>query len=56
MLMQGATPTWPGMVLPSNANSGPTAVKAGGLPINVVGDQGAVFPSGGTATFNQSGQ
>jgi hypothetical protein len=56
MLMQGATPTWPGMVLPSNINSGPTAVKAGGLAINVVGDQGTVFPSGGTATFQQSGQ
>lgn len=56
MLMQGSTPSWPGMVLPSNANTGPTAVKANGLPMNVVGDQGVVFPSGGSATFNSSGQ
>jgi hypothetical protein len=56
MCMQGSTPTWPGMVLPSNVNTGPTAVKANGLPMNVVGDQGVTFPSGGSITFNSSGQ
>src|SRR6185436_891280 len=56
MLMQGSTPSWPGMVLPSSANTGPSAVKVNGLPMNVKGDQGVVFPSGGSATFNSSGQ
>jgi hypothetical protein len=56
MLMQGNTPMWPGMVLPSTNNTGSSAVKANGLPINVVNDQGVVFPSGGTATFDKSGQ
>jgi hypothetical protein len=56
MCMQGATPSWPGMVLPSNANTGPTAVKANGLPMNVVGDKGITFPSGGSISFTTSGQ
>ena len=56
MCMQGSTPSWPGMVLPSSANSGGTAVKANGLPMNVVGDKGVTFPSGGSVSFTQSGQ
>jgi hypothetical protein len=56
MLMQGVPATWPGMVLPSTGNSGPTAVKANGLPVNIMGDTGTVFPSGGTAQFTSSGQ
>jgi hypothetical protein len=56
MTMQGAPPQWPGMVLPSQGNSGPTAVTVNGLPMNVVGDQGVTFPSGGTSSFGQSGQ
>jgi hypothetical protein len=54
MVMQGSVPTWPGMVLPSQKNTSP--VTAGGLPINVVGDKAIVFPSGGSATFDGSGQ
>ncbi|HKQ72632.1 MAG TPA: hypothetical protein VJ810_02815 [Blastocatellia bacterium] len=54
MLMQGNTPTWPGMALPSQQNTGPVTIN--NIPINVVGDQGVVLPSGGTATFNSSGQ
>jgi len=54
ILMQGNTPTWPGMVLPSQNNSGPVTINH--IPINVVGDQGVVFPSGGSANFNTSGQ
>jgi uncharacterized Zn-binding protein involved in type VI secretion len=51
MVMQGNT--WPGMVLPSTAN--PT-VTINGLPVNVIGDQATIFPSGAPATFAQSGQ
>ena len=56
MTMQGSPAQWPGMVLPSSANTGPTAVKVNGLPMNVVGDQGITFPSGGSSSFSQSGQ
>ncbi len=56
LIMQGTVPTWPGMMLPSLVNTGPRAVSINRLPINVVGDQGIVFPSGGAATFNASGQ
>lgn len=52
--MQGNTPTWPGMVLPSTQNNG--AVKANGIPINVEGDSGITLPNGGSVTFNTSGQ
>ena len=54
MAMQGqnAAP-WPGMVLPSSGN--PT-VTINGIPINVVNDQAVIFPSGGSAAFNVSGQ
>ncbi|MCY1022310.1 hypothetical protein [Pyxidicoccus sp. MSG2] len=55
MAMQGLTggPMWPGMVLPSTGN--PT-VTINNIPINVVNDKAAIFPSGGMATFNSSGQ
>jgi hypothetical protein len=54
MVMQGSTPTWPGMVLPSQGNTGPVTVN--GIPMNVVGDQAVIFPSGGTASLGTSGQ
>jgi hypothetical protein len=54
MVLQGAPSIWPGMVLPSTKNTGP--VTAGGIPINVVGDRAAIFPNGGSATFDTSGQ
>ena len=54
MVMQGTTPMWPGMVLPTQGNAGPVSVNQ--IPMNVVGDQAIVFPSGGTASFNSSGQ
>lgn len=53
IVMQGNTPTWPGMMLPSVGN--PT-VTINFVAINVVDDQAAVFPSGGVGTFTQSGQ
>jgi len=54
MVMQGSVPTWPGMMLPSQNNTSP--VSANGIPMNVVGDQAVIFPSGGSASFSQSGQ
>jgi len=54
MVMQGSVPTWPGMMLPSQSNTSP--VSANGIPMNVVGDQAVIFPSGGSASFSQSGQ
>jgi uncharacterized Zn-binding protein involved in type VI secretion len=54
MVMQGNTPTWPGMVLPSTANTGP--VTANHLPINVTTDKAVIFPSGASATLDESGQ
>ena len=58
MVMQGTHPrkTWPGMMLPSSANTGPGKVTINNLAINVEGDQAVIFPSGGSATFNTSGQ
>jgi hypothetical protein len=55
MAMQGLSgaPMWPGMVLPSAGN--PT-VTVNHVPVNVVNDQAAIFPSGGTAVFTSSGQ
>lgn len=55
MAMQGQSgaPMWPGMVLPSAGN--PT-VTVNNVPVNVVGDQAAIFPSGGMAAFSASGQ
>jgi uncharacterized Zn-binding protein involved in type VI secretion len=54
MVMQGNNPSWPGMVLPSQANTGP--VTCGFIPVNVVGDQAVVFPTGAPAAFGSSGQ
>lgn len=54
MAMQGNTPMWPGMVLPSQGNTGP--VTANHLPMNVVGDQAVIFPTGAPASFDASGQ
>ena len=55
--MQGGNtspvPIWPGMVLPSSNNS---TVTINHLPINVVGDKAVIFPNGGSASFDQSGQ
>lgn len=54
MLMQGNPPrVWPGMVQPSTNNA---TVKINHIAVNVQGDMGVVFPSGGTATLNTSGQ
>lgn len=57
MAMQGggtsSALTWPGMVLPSQNNTGPVRC---GLPVNVVGDQAVIFPMGAPASFDASGQ
>src|SRR5205085_1072462 len=54
MAMQGNNPVWPGMVLPSKGNTGMVSVNH--LAMNVQGDQAIVFPSGGMANFDTSGQ
>jgi hypothetical protein len=54
MVMQGSGPLWPGMVLPTQGNSGPVSVNS--IPMNVVGDQAIIFPSGGAASLTASGQ
>jgi len=53
MVMQGQTgaPLWPGMMLRGSAT-----VTVNRLPVNVVNDQAVIFPSGGSAAFNPSGQ
>ena len=56
MVLQGSSKTWPGMMLPSNANTGPTKVSINNLAINVQNDQAVIFPSGGSAIFSTSGQ
>ena len=53
MVMQGSSPTWPGMVQPSSVNA---TVTINHVAINVVGDMATIFPSGGSATFSGSGQ
>lgn len=53
MVMQGAIPTWPGMVLPSQGNA---TVTINRLAINVENDKAIIFPSGGSASLSQSGQ
>jgi len=55
MAMQGLSgaPMWPGMVL---ASSGNPTVTINHIPINVVNDTAIIFPSGGSASFNASGQ
>ena len=49
MVMQATM--WPGMILP-----GPAQVTANGIPINVVGDKAVIFPNGGSASLDTSGQ
>ena len=53
MAMQGppGAPVWPGMMLPGSAT-----VTINHLPVNVVNDKAVIFPSGGAATFDVSGQ
>jgi hypothetical protein len=55
MALQGTLPpsgTWPGFV-----SRGSATVTVNQIPINVLGDQASIFPSGGTAQFAaQSGQ
>jgi hypothetical protein len=52
IVLQGNTPMWPGMMLPSTNNS--EIVTIAGIPINVMNDQATIFPSGGVATFDGS--
>jgi hypothetical protein len=55
MVIQGSPRIWPGMVLPSQNNTGPVTVNH--IPINVLGDQAIIFPSGGSANLTtKSGQ
>ncbi len=54
MAMQGNVPMWPGMMLPSQGNSGPKAVTVNRVPVNVLGDQAVIFPTGAPATLNAS--
>jgi uncharacterized Zn-binding protein involved in type VI secretion len=51
--MQGSTPTWPGMVLPSTQNQ---TVMINSIPINVKNDSAITLPNAGPVTLNQSGQ
>jgi hypothetical protein len=51
MVMQGATPSWPGMVMP-----GKSQVMVNNIPANTITDMATIFPNGGSATFNMSGQ
>ena len=55
MAMQGqpGAPLWPGMLLPSIGNPKVTVNR---VPINVKDDQAVIFPSGGSAAFDKSGQ
>jgi uncharacterized Zn-binding protein involved in type VI secretion len=52
MVMQGNIPSWPGMVLPSKGNTDPVTVNH--VPVNVVGDQAVIFPTGAPADLNAS--
>ena len=55
IVLQGNTPMWPGMMLPSTNNT--EIVTVAGIPANVINDQATIFPSGGIATFDgASGQ
>jgi hypothetical protein len=56
MVMQGQTPMWPGMVLPSQKNKQPKAVSVNGVPANVQDDQAMIFPTGVPAALGTSGQ
>jgi len=54
MAMQGNIPTWAGMVLPSQGNTGPVTINF--IPINVVNDQAIIIPQGSAAVLSTSGQ
>ncbi|HEY0735987.1 MAG TPA: hypothetical protein VGD69_13825 [Herpetosiphonaceae bacterium] len=56
MVMQGGTPSWPGMVLPSTNNPSTNGVTINRLAINVEGDTAIVFPSGASVSLSTSGQ
>jgi hypothetical protein len=56
MAMQGEIPTWPGMVMPSQNNTGPSKVSVNQIAVNVVQDQATIFPSGAPAPLTASGQ
>jgi hypothetical protein len=56
MAMQGSVPSWPGMVLPSSNNPPGSGVTINHLAINVQGDKAIIFPSGGNAALDTSGQ
>ncbi|MEA2301812.1 MAG: hypothetical protein QOE44_2347 [Solirubrobacteraceae bacterium] len=53
MCFQGSSGTWPGIVLPSLGN---TTVMANGIPMNLVGDQATILPTGAPAVLDKSGQ
>jgi hypothetical protein len=53
LVLQGDVPSWPGSVLPSTSNTG---VRVEHVPVNVVGDQVVVFPSGAAVPLTASGQ
>jgi hypothetical protein len=54
IVMQGDPLMWPGMMLPSMNNNEPVTIN--GIPANVQNDQATLFPSGGMAIFDTSGQ
>jgi hypothetical protein len=56
LAMQGNTAIWPGMVLPSTNNPPGNGVTINHLAINVQGDTAIIFPSGGSASLDTSGQ
>jgi hypothetical protein len=56
MAMQGNGAIWPGMVLPSANNPPGSGVTINHLAINVQGDKAIIFPSGGSAGLDTSGQ
>ena len=52
--MQGNSPTWPGMVMPSMGNTGPVTVNF--IPVNVANDQAITLPTGAPTPLTTSGQ
>src|SRR5262249_23322156 len=54
LVLQGNT--WPGMVTLSQANAGPIAVTADGIPVNVVNDTATIFPTGAPVPLTKDNQ
>jgi hypothetical protein len=54
LVLQGTT--WPGMVMPSQANASPKAVTANGLPVNVKNDKATIFPTGAPVPLTEDNQ